>query len=933
MGGKARQVFQVVLWGAAVYATGGALGPYAAYALSAASTVYGAYVARDARKKAERASKGGQDRRITLRGGAIAKSYVYGNQWVPGVIVGHRSPVSKEDPYFWLVLALPIAHEISAYKQIRFGDIELWPLALNGDVSASRYNRIYRETHTQQGFVPSSKLIDLRPKPGHTGEAIRVLGEMDGEQFVCSVALTENFEMPVMTTGDNTWQDRRHTPREVSVSRVPGVGTGAYNDTVVLLNGAETDEEYTITYKYQYSRSYIKVWAYRGSENQVANPDFVYATRDSGIFETQWTTSDRLRGIPHVVFRFHVEPELFPNGLEPISFHIAGKNNIVYPDGSRRYSENPALCIRDYLVSVFKADPAEIDDTGHFVSQVLIADETIAMPPWQGGSQPRYRIDLSLSTETTPIDNLGEMLTTCDGAVVPSGAYLDIWVGHFPLPEIVLDDSDFMTHPEVVKGMSRPELFNSVRARHPNSRKDFWPVEMAPPYPSRFYAIQDNFGQEPPLFIWREIDLMGIRDPWMAHRISKQFLFRARNGLRLTGVLSSRAIPLAPEMTFYYKIRSLGMAMKVFRVKKFKALPDGTVELEAQEDSPLLYEWNFDETSVDPTPNTILPDVRNVPTLEGLRAETNRQAAALGPNGQITAQCRVYWSEIKDPLVLAGGHVDIRYKRAHELNWNTSPKLPTTQEEYRFPIMRGDILVIEGRMSNRVVAGNWRMIKKIANDTPTAYLTGNLLANSRFIYRNQYIGASGIEYDYDGWVGPFGGGAIDMQPLRSVVGAGTGTDPNNPGVVYWFENDPAVLAPAVTWEESHRVGVVPGERMVFYCYGHSRYTNLRMDILWCGSDGKPLKDASGAEIRGRSPLLMYAGSDPKQGDIIAHSIVAFRTFGNFAIVPPGSVTALVVLISFRAAWVPSDRKATPAFFRPYFGRASAGQIVFPPWSA
>jgi hypothetical protein len=940
MGGKARQAFQVVLWGAAMFASGGAWGAVAGYALAGTSTVYGAWAAREERKKAEASALNGKfaDRKLTLRGGNIAKSYVYGQAYVSGVLVGGRSPKSKEDPYFWMVLALPVAHKITGFSQVMYGEhTNLWPFSPNGDVASGWFNRAFSETHSQTGVIPSNGLIDLKPKPGHTGEPIYVLGPLEGEQIVASVAQQENVTMPVMTTGDDTWQDRRYTPRDVTVRRVPGIGT-AFNPTLIELIGGVPGEAYSITYKYQYTKSYIKAWAYLGDENQLADPNFIAGTANAGLFEQQWTASDRLRGIPYVVFRIHPDPSVFPEGLEPISFRILGKEVFTPRDVVTTFSTNPALATRDYLINEFQADPGEIDDTGHFISQINICDEPIPLTPGvpnqlHGYSdanphQERYRIDLALSTENTPLDNLGAILTTCDGAVVPSGPYLDIWVGHFPQPEILLQDSDFVSYPEVIKGMSRPELYNSIRVRHPNDQKPWWPMDDAHPYPSRFYALQDNAGQEPPRYIWREADLLGTRDSYMAHRISKQMLWRARNGLRLIGILNTRAIPLAPELTFYYQVRSLGMANpnKIFRVKRWQLMANGTVEMEAQEDHPFIYEWDFNETNVDITPNTSLPNVRDVPKLVNLRAQTNLAAAAFGPNGELTAQCRVMWDEIKDAMVLAGGHVDVRYKRISESEWNYSPKLPPTQEEFRFPVRRNDILVIEGRANNRLVEGPWTMIKKVADDTPTQYLTGNLLVNARFHYRNQFVTPTTIDFIYDGWNGPFNAGNIEMMPYRQIVGPTTARDPNNNGVVYWFEND--LVAPTVVFEESTKVSVTPGDNMVAYVYGHSFYSDLRVDVVWFDATGAELFHPNGISARWSSPLL------PRNALLFQPlSVKDLQPFGGFFRVPDAARTAIFTLVSFRDTSIPTNRQLTPVFFQPYLGRASAGQVVFPPWNA
>src|SRR5690606_11963176 len=123
---------------------------------------------------------------------------------------------------------------------------------------------------------------------------------------------------------------------------------------------------------------------------------------------------------------------------------------------------------------------------------------------------------------------------------------------------------------------------------------------------------------------------------YRAHRISKQMLLKAMNGLRLRAAFNTTVMRLTPEQTIRLNVRSLGMESKVFRVKSIK--PNGLhqYELELKEDSPLLYQWDFDEAGgIDPTPNTNLPSIRDVPLIVGLSADSGVPEAVFGPGGEV----------------------------------------------------------------------------------------------------------------------------------------------------------------------------------------------------------------------------------------------------------------------------------------------------------
>src|SRR5690606_24101601 len=105
--------------------------------------------------------------------------------------------------------------------------------------------------------------------------------------------------------------------------------------------------------------------------------------------------------------------------------------------------------------------------------------------------------------------------------------------------------------------------------------------------------------------------------------------------------------------------------------------------------------------------------------------------------------------------------------RTQDSGWTESPRLLPTSVEYRFPCKRNDVLIIEGRCANSLVKGRWRQIKKVADDSPTEHLTGNLLTNPGFGYLDDAEFESGYQTG-QGWSAPtiFETGLPAPIPLR-----------------------------------------------------------------------------------------------------------------------------------------------------------------------
>ena len=925
MGGKARNIFQTVLMFAAIGASGGLLGPtalqYAGW-IRAAAVVYGAWAAREQRKKAEDAlAKSFEDRKQILRGGTIAKSYVYGTHWVPTVVAGHRSPIAAgqpgsnlpvDDPYFWIVLALPVAHRIHSYGAIYFGETLIYPGTDSaGNVTAPQFQRFHVESKTQVGTVvnEASKRVTVTPHPG-VSEPIQVLTPLQGY----AIALTVHNQSPNLpTTGDDTFQDTIRP--EAFASLVPGT------TNVIQLNNVLVGDSYTLGFSYQYMRSHMTIRLYYGDENQPACAELIAATAQAGLFQQQWTVTDQLNGVPYIVFKCLVDPDVFPNGFENVAVAVGGKPVFEPRNGLTAYSENPITCIRDYAINECGVQAGEIN-LNHFWSQANICDEHIPiggppnLVPGYTDANPhqyRYRINCVLSTEASPLDNLGIMLSSCDGSIVPSAGTFDIRAGAYEEPIIALNESDLAGPPEVIKGLSRPDLFNGVRSRYSNWRKKYWPIDEGPAYFSPTYEAQDTYRSV------REIDFPATNDVYAVHRLSKQILHRARNGLTVRALFNMVAFQLSAEQMVWLEISSLGL-LGAFRIKKYKPINLYQVEMELQEDSPSLYVWSFNEAAFDPTPNSTLqiPDSRSVPTVEGLGLET--ALGVVGVNGEVSAVCRVFWSPVSNPYVLAGGYIKVRYRRAIDLAFTESPKLDPRQDEFRFSIKRGDWLIVQVQLANSLAKGKWKEVQKIADDAPTAPLAGNYLTNAIFEFVGQFSPPPyPFPYQFNGWsqIRSAQGNTVYMSPDHTTFPGMPGFDPNHAGMISWTPVN--VIENELLEVISIGMAVVPSTRVVSYIYHWSNAGFGYMGISFLDKNGN---DAGGwkQSVGVRSP--------PHPGGQI--TLADFQLDILFADVPATAATAFLVLFHYR------DMSAFPIatiakWWHPYFGAASAGQITIPSW--
>lgn len=898
MGGKTKGLLAGVLGVAAIWSTAGGAAPWVVGLLQGATVVVGGLAARDAQKRAKQAQRDAlQDRKVMYRSGVSSKGYVYGQVWMSGAIAYHRSPKSKADPYFWIVLALPIKHRIKSIDGIYFGDREVTPLAPNGDSTSPEFTRIKVITGQFSGKIPPGNIVTL-PMDVPGGDAAFVLGPLQGYEIVCATKAPD----PLTNTGEDTYQDwnKSVTGTLIGTNQLSIPGTVGY--------------DFQVTYRYQTTSIYIRAWTYRGTDDQVANTDLIAATINE-VPDMRWDSSCRLRGVPYIILRIRPDDDIFPKELDNITVRLSGKDDILDArTGLEIHTDNSMLVARDYAIAQCGVIPGDIQIPA-FNAEVNVCEEVISQPDPITGlpvDTRRFTTNCFLSTESSPKDNLSTILSSCDGSVVECGATVDFRCGHYEEPSLALDDSDFASDPEIVKGPEMADTFNGIKPRYTDTSTPFWPVVDGTEYLSQFYLNKDKGRVSV-----EEVDLLATGNGTAAFRLAKQMLHRHRAGMTLTALFKLKAEQLAPMQTVWLTHRSIGNDEKVYRVMEMDPVSLTSVKLTLQEDGPLLYQWDFDEAAgVDPAPNSNLPSVLVVPLIQGLGADTSVAAMVRGPDGNLIAQCRVYWSPVTDPLVLRGGHIEVRYKRSIDKDWNRTQELPPLAIEHRFPIFRNDVLIIEARLANSLVGGRWTQLVRTANDTPAPYIVSeNLIQNAELFWGT--LGASGDNYesDYPTWDRyQLRGATVTKTGLVSAYGGSLG---NQSGYIIIQHEGASPAVGDKTWLRSAAFPVSEGKPYVLS--GRARPPTSGTSSIYM----RVTFTANGVYVGEfvTNVLRYWTGS--------FNSLDQTKIMSRFGIVPLTANEGTVDIMLEQMTTTPFDSATVVG--RPYFGDAAEGQISVPPW--
>lgn len=333
----------------------------------------------------------------------------------------------------------------------------------------------------------------------------------------------------------------------------------------------------------------------------------------------KWTTNHRQRGCAKVYVRLMYSQAIFPNGVPNITADIHGKDDIYDPRIASSppytgYSENPALCLRDYLVNTrwgLQATDTEMDDVQTIAAANLCDEEVpVRFTSESPAVEPRYSMNGSFSTDTRPSDVIQSMLSAMAGRLVRVGGKFSIYPGAYLTPSVQFDEADLRGGVEVVTSVQKPDLCNGVKGVFISPSSEWQPTDF-PPYLSAAFVAEDN-GET----LWRDVQLGWTVSPSMAQRLAKIELERTRRQTQVTLQCNLKAYRAKVLDTVELSLERYGWVNKTFEVADVKfALSSGTgggvglgVDLVLRETDANVFDWDAatEEKDVNTPTGTII---------------------------------------------------------------------------------------------------------------------------------------------------------------------------------------------------------------------------------------------------------------------------------------------------------------------------------------
>ena len=324
----------------------------------------------------------------------------------------------------------------------------------------------------------------------------------------------------------------------------------------------------------------IRINTHLGSPTQVADTDLVAES-------TKWTSQHRLQGIAYLYVRLKFDADAFPNGIPTFTAVVSGKKVYDPRTTTTAYSDNPALCLRDYLTSKYglAEETVNIDDV--LISTAAnICDQTNT-----NAGDTRYTCNGAFTTASTPYDMISELLKSMGGTLWYAQGKWRAKPAYWTDTVMNLDLDDFRSSIAVSTRHSRRDNFNVIKGTFRGEESN-WQVTDYPQVTNSAFLAADN-NQESVA----DVDLTFTNNPVGARRLGLISLERNRQQLTVNASFGLRTLELQVGDNVTITNTRFGWTNKEFEVVQWSfGLTDG-LDLQTQMTLKETAESVFDEVS------------------------------------------------------------------------------------------------------------------------------------------------------------------------------------------------------------------------------------------------------------------------------------------------------------------------------------------------
>lgn len=392
-------------------------------------------------------------------------------------------------------------------------------------------------------FALGAALNALSPKPSgaNRGYQVNSRGSALDHQIIYGKVRVGGAIVYDETTGTNN----KYLHRIIAVS---GHEINSFEDIYINDEIATIDDSGNVTSPSQYNGK-IRINTHLGASDQVADADLVAESAN-------WTSAHRLRGIAYMYVRMEFDADVFPNGVPTFTATVKGKKVYNPTTDTTAWSDNPALCLRDYLISNYGLS----EEVGNIDDDLVNTAVSICNETNTDAGTTRYTCNGAFTTDLTPYDVINNLLTPMGGMLWYAQGKWRMKPAYWTAPVLDLNEDDLRSSIGVATRHSRRDNFNVVKGTFRGEESN-WQTTDYPQVDSAAFLAADN-GQESVA----DVDLPFTDNSIEARRLARIALERNRQQLTVTAAFGLKTMRVQVGDNIRLTNSRFGWANKEFEV-------------------------------------------------------------------------------------------------------------------------------------------------------------------------------------------------------------------------------------------------------------------------------------------------------------------------------------------------------------------------------
>lgn len=375
-------------------------------------------------------------------------------------------------------------------------------------------------------------------------------------------------------------------------------------------------------------------WGYKhvGTDDQTVDASL------NGLLPDLWTENHRLRGVAYVYVRLKFNRDIF-NGIPVILCDVKGKKVYDPRTETTAWSDNPALCIRDYLTNTRygRGIPDEMIDDDAIIAAANYCEEQVTFKDPAGSSynDNRYRCCGAVNPDEGYLENVKKLLSSCRGMLIFSSGKYKLIIDKPETAAFAFNEDNIVGTVKIGMG-DKSIVFNRMRCRYFDTDLGY----------EQNYFTYDNAAlrtsQDNGLILEGDLDLPFTNEIVRIEQIAQMEVKRSRQSIVCTFDSTLEALQNDVGDVVNVTYPRAGWNLKKFRIVRIGLKSEDTVEVSLKEYDASVY--NLDAWVPPEEPDTLNPGTYNYDPPNNVSASSGNTELLVAGDGSLISRIRLAWT-------------------------------------------------------------------------------------------------------------------------------------------------------------------------------------------------------------------------------------------------------------------------------------------------